>query len=111
MTDAAQRPLKVVLGLVWAQKDVYHATVSVTILDTCYVAGDLREGLPKGKVGVPETAYLTFDFTLKGGPCGQIVTTVHKTIDIKGPPGRTKATAYAVVNGQVVGEDTKDFPR
>jgi len=46
ITDAAKRPLKVVLGLVWAHDDVYRAKVSVTIVDTCYVAGDLQLGLP-----------------------------------------------------------------
>lgn len=110
--NAASRPLKVVLALKWKHNDIYEATVSVTVIDSCYEPGQLREGLPKGKVGIPEMEYLTFEFTHKSGKgCSDLVKTVSKTIEIKFSPAKSRATAFAVVNGDVVGEDTKPFPR
>ena len=112
MTDAAaKRPLKVVLDLKWNHKDIYDAKVSVTVIDSCYVPGNLHEGLPQGKVGIPEMEYLTFDFNHKGGICSDLVKTVDKTIQIKFSSAKPNATAFAVVNGEVVGQDTKPFPK
>ncbi len=111
MADNADYKLKVGLGLIWLRKDIYGAKVSVTILDTCYVAGDLKIGLPPGTVGVPEVEYLTFSFTHKDGPCGHIVQTVDKTIEIPFSTAKPNVTAFAVVNGKVAGQDTKPFPK
>lgn len=112
MPDAAKRPLKVALDLKWKQKDTYDATVSVTVIDSCYEPGTLHEGLPKGKVGIPEMEYLTFDFTHESGKaCSDLVKTVAKTIQVKFSPAKPNATAFAVVNGEVVGQDTKPFPK
>jgi hypothetical protein len=109
--DTAKRPLKVVLDLGWAHNDIYHAKVSVTVLDSCYAAGDLHLGLPSGEVGIPEMEYLTLELSHKGEICGQIVRTIDKTIDIKFSSAKPKVTAFAVVNGEVVGKDTKQFPK
>jgi hypothetical protein len=111
MTDAAKRPLKVVLALKWNHKDIYDAKVSVTVIDSCYVPGKLHEGLPNGKAGIPEMEYLTFDFTHKGGTCSDLVKTVDQTIQIKFSSVKPNATVFAVVNGEVAGQDTKPFPK
>ncbi|MFZ0480868.1 MAG: hypothetical protein WAL71_17135 [Terriglobales bacterium] len=111
MTDAAERSLKVVLTLAWAHDDVYHAKVSVTVIDSCYVPGNLHVGLPAGKAGIPEMEYLSFDFTHKGGICSDIVKTIDKTIDVRFSSAKPKVTAFAIVNGTVVGQDTKPFPK
>jgi|CZKK01.1.fsa_nt_gi hypothetical protein len=111
MPENAEYKLKVSLGLVWLRNNIYGAKVSVTILDTCYVAGDLKIGLPPGTVGVPEVEYLTFSFTHKDGPCGQIVQTVDKSIEVPFSTAKPKVTAFAVVNGKVAGQDTKPFPK
>jgi hypothetical protein len=112
MPEPAVRPLTVVLALSWKHNDIYDAKVSVTVLDSCYEPGKLHEGLPKGKVGIPEMEYLTFPFThVSGRACSDIVKTIDQTIQIKFSPAKPNATAYAVVNGEVVGQDTKPFPR
>ena len=111
MAADVKHTLKVVLGLIWDHKDIYDATVSVTITDSCYVPGDLKVGLPPGMVGVPEVEYLTFYFTHKGGICSDIVKTVNKTIQIPFSPAKPTATAFAVVNGKVAGQDSKPFPK
>jgi len=111
MADDVKHALKVSLGLVWLHGNVYGAKVSVTITDSCYVAGDLKVGLPPGMVGIPEVEYLTFSFTHKGGICGDIVVTVDKTIEVPFSSGKPTVTAFAVVNGKVAGQDTKLFPK
>jgi len=103
--------LKVQLALKWAHGNIYDATVSVTVTDSCYVAGDLRVGLPPGTLGVPEIEYLTFNFTLKSGPCSEIVKTEEKTIQISFSPAKPTVTAFAVVDGKVAGQDAKPFPK
>jgi hypothetical protein len=76
------------------------------------VPGKLHEGLPQGKVGIPEIEYLTFDFTHKEGvACSDLVKPIEETIQIKFSPAKPKATAFAVVNGEVVGQDTRPFPK
>jgi len=111
MASAAERPLKVVLELKWDHKDIYDAKVSVTVIDSCYVPGKLHEGLPPGEVGIPEMEYLTFPFTHKEGICSDIVRTIDQTIKIRFSAAKPKATAFATVNGKVVGHDTKPFPK
>lgn len=111
MTDSETRRLKVALALVWAGDDIYHATVSVTVTDSGYALGNLYVGIPVGKVGLAETEYLAFDFTHKEGVSGDLVKTIEKTIDLKFSPARPNVTAFAVVNGSVVGQDTKPFPK
>jgi len=111
MADNVEAKLHVSLALNWDHGNVYDAKVSVTILDTNYVQGDLNEGLPLGVVGVPETEYLTFNLTHKGGICGHIVQTVSKTTQIPFSAAKPNVTAFAVVNGEVVGQDTKPFPK
>jgi hypothetical protein len=111
MANIGVHALKVVLELKWAHGDVYDAKVSVTVTDSCYVAGDLKVKLPLGQVGIPEIEPLTFSFTHGGGPCSDIVKTVSKTIQVTFSAGKPTVTAYAVVNGEVVGQDTKPFPR
>ncbi len=65
MPEAVDHKLKVVLALKWNHGDIYDATVTVTVTDSCYVPGDLKIGLPPGTVGIPEIEYLTFSFTHK----------------------------------------------
>jgi hypothetical protein len=67
--------------------------------------------LPNGKAGIPEMEYLTFDFTHKGGTCSDLVKTVDQTIQIKFSSVKPNATVFAVVNGEVAGQDTKPFPK
>jgi hypothetical protein len=112
MTDAAKRPLKVALDLKWNHKDIYDAKVTVTVIDSCYVPEKLHEGLPQGKVGIPELEYLTFDFTHKTGTtCSDLVKPVSDTVQVRFSPAKPNATAFAVVNGEVVGQDTKPFQK
>lgn len=104
--------LDVALALKRSHDDVYDAKVSVTLPDGCYHAGKLRLGLPRGSMGIPEAQYLTFPFKHEeGAMCAQMVTTVSQTIRVTSNDAKPKATAYAVVNGQVAGSDTKPFPR
>lgn len=111
MADAKEQKLNVSLDLKWAHGNIYDAKVSVTITDSCYVPGDLKIGLPPGTVGIPEIEYLTFYFTYKPDGCLDVVKTVDKSIQLTFSPVKPKATAFAVVNGTVAGEDTKEFPR
>ena len=112
MADKTNFQLKVHLGLLWLQKNDYQATVSVQITDTCYHEVDLKVGLPPGTVGVPEILYLTYTFTHDSGKlCGDVVRTVKKSIKIQFSDATPTVTAYAVVNGQVAGSDTKLFPK
>lgn len=113
MSDAAKQSLKVALKLEWNHDDIFDATVSVTILDSCYKPGGLHEGLPKGRLGIPEMEYLTFDFThtSDGKGCTEPVKPIVKTIQVRSSSAKPNCTAFAVVNGEVVGEDTKPFPR
>jgi hypothetical protein len=111
MADAVNHQLKVSLTLKWDHGNIYDAKVAVTITDSCYIEGDLKLGLPPGTAGIPEIEYLTFSFTHKGGICSDITRTVEKTIQIPFSAAKPKATAYAVVNGKVAGQDTKPFPK
>ena len=109
---AAGDKLKVKLELKWTGGDAYDATVTVWITDSCYHEKDLKIGLPPGQVTIPEVEPLTFTLTHdEGKVCGDIDRPVMKTIQIPHSAGKSKATAFAVVNGKVVGEDTKEFPR
>ena len=110
MPDNGEHKLKVSLSLKWDHGDVYKATVTVTVTDSCYVPGELRHGLPSGTVGVPEVEYLTFDFT-HGGICSDIVKHIAKTIDVTLSPPNPKVTAFAAVNGNAAGADTTAFPQ
>jgi hypothetical protein len=103
--------LTVKLGLNWLQGNEYEATVAVTLTDSCYHEGDLTIGLPPGRTGIPEVEYLAFNFTHVGQICSDIVRTVEKSIQIPFSNAKPTATAFAVVNGKVAGEDTKPFPR
>jgi len=111
MADAADHKLKVVLALKWVRGNAYEAKVSVTVPDSCYIAGDLKVGLPPGMVGIPEIEYLTFDITHKSGPCSDVVRTLEKSIEITVSTAKRSVTAFAVVGGKVAGEDTKPVPR
>jgi hypothetical protein len=111
MVDDGEHKLNGSLALIWVHGNVYNAKVSVMITDSCYVQGGLELGLPSGTVGIPENEYLTFDFTHKGGICGQICMTVEKTIQIPFSAGKPNVTAFAVVTGKVAGQDTKPFPK
>jgi hypothetical protein len=103
--------LKVALDLKRSHDDVYDAKVSVTITDSCFYVGKLRLGLPWGTVGIPEVQYLTFPFTHEEGQvCGQMARTVSQTISVPFSDAKPKATAFAVVNGEVAGSDTQPFP-
>jgi hypothetical protein len=55
--------------------------------------------------------YLHFDFTHEGNECGQIVRNVSKSIMVKIPSVKRSVTAYAVVNGKVVGEAGAPIPK
>lgn len=111
MASNVEHKLKVSLALKWVRGNLYDAKVSVTVTDSCYVPGDLKVGLPPGRVGIPEFVYLTFSFTHKGGICSDIVKTVEKSIEIPISADKTHVTAFAVVNGEVAGDDTKPIPR
>jgi hypothetical protein len=103
--------LEVKLALKWLHGNEYEATVSVTLIDSCYHELDLKIGLPPGTVGVPEIEYLTYSFSHKGEICSDIVKTVKKSIQITFSTGKPTVTAFAAVNGQVAGSDSKPFPR
>jgi hypothetical protein len=111
MSNEAAHSLRVSLVLKWKHDNIYDAKVSVTLTDTCYMPGDLRIGLPPGTLGIPEIEYLTFSFTHKGGMCGQVVKTVDQSMEIPFSDGKPNVTAFAVVNGEVAGQDTKPFPK
>ena len=100
--------LKTALDLKKIHDDEYEAKVTVTITDTCYKEGPLKHGLPPGMAGIPETAYLTFDFVHEGEFCGQIVHDVTKTIKVSSA-GKRDVTVFVVVNGEIAGEATKPF--
>jgi hypothetical protein len=112
MADKANDKLKVQLTLKWLQGKDFEATVAVEITDSCYHEVDLKVGLPPGTVGVPEIEYLTYTFTHDTGKaCSDIVRTVKRSIKIVFSDAKPKVTAFAVVNGQVAGSDTKPFPK
>jgi hypothetical protein len=111
MAGTPDHQLKVVLALKWVRDSVYDAKVSVTVPDSCYVADDLKIGLPPGMVGIPEIEYLTFNITHKSGPCSDVVRTLEKSIEITLSAAKRSVTAFAVVAGKVAGEDTKLVPR
>jgi len=112
MAAAAEHKLKVNLELKWAGGDAYDATVTVTVIDSCYHEGELKVGLPPGQVAISEIQPLTFSFTHdEGKACSDLVKPVTKKIQIPHSAGKSKVTAFAVVNGKVAGEDTKEFPR
>jgi hypothetical protein len=109
---AAGDKLDVKLELKWTGGDAYDATVTVRIVDSCYHERELKIGLPPGQVTIPEIEALTFSFTHdEGKTCSDLVKPVTKKIQILHSAGKSKVTAFAVVNGKVVGEDTKEFPR
>ena len=61
---------------------------------------------------IPEIEPLTFTLTHdEGKACGDIDRPVAKKAQISHSAGKSKVTAFAVVSGKVVGEDTKEFPR
>ncbi len=99
------------IGMAWLHGDIYGIHVTVTTLDTCYVPGELKVGIPPGKVEDPDTEYLTFEFTHKDGPCGQIVSEKAKSIEVPFPKAKKNVKVYVVVNGQVAGEATTYFPK
>lgn len=109
---AAGDKLNVKLELKWTAGDTYDAEVAVEIKDSCYHEKGLTIGLPPGQVTIPEIEPLTFTFTHdEGKACGDIDRWVTGKIQIPHSAGKSKVTAFAVVNGRVVGEATKDFPR
>ena len=109
---AAGDKLNVTLALKWAGGDAYDAEVTVEIKDSCYHEKDLKIGLPPGQVAIPEIEPLTFPLTHdEGKACGDIDRLVTKKLQIPHSAGKTRVTAFAVVNGKVVGEDSKEFPR
>jgi hypothetical protein len=61
MPDTADHKLKVVLALKWVRGVDYDAKVSVTVPDSCYIAGDLKVGLAPSMIGISEIEYLTFN--------------------------------------------------
>jgi hypothetical protein len=112
MADKVNHKLKIQLALKWLQGKDYEATVAVEITDSCYHEVDLKVGLPPGTAGIPEIEYLTYTFTHDSGKaCSDIVKTVKKSIKIVFSDAKPRVTAYAVVNGQVAGSDTKPFPK
>ncbi len=105
-----EHALNIDLRLKWEHGDQYEATVNVETTDSCYKELALRAGLPPGTAGIPEIAYLTFEFSHEGERCGQIVRTVSKTHQVSSA-GKREVTAFVVVNGTKAGHVTKGFPR
>jgi hypothetical protein len=111
MANDATHKLKVKVSLKWVQGNEYEASVAVETLDSCYHEVDLKIGLPPGTLGIPEIEYLTFTFTHSGGICSDIVKTVTRKINVPFSAAKRSVTAYAVVNGKIVGEDTAPLPK
>jgi hypothetical protein len=99
------------LSLKWIHGSVYEATVTATILDTCYRIGELKIGLPHGVEGAPDIEYLTLNMTHEGKVCGDIAREVTRSIDIPSLAGKREVTAYTVLNGKVSGHLTKPVPK
>jgi hypothetical protein len=109
---ASDSKLAVQLKLKWLHDDVYESQVFVTLRDSCYHEVDLKVGLPPGTLGVPEVEYLSYALTYDlGKACSDVEKMVHKSIEIRHSGAKSRVTAFAVVNGKVVGEDSKSFPR
>jgi hypothetical protein len=112
MAEKLKYKLQVELTLKWLKGREYEATVAVEITDSCYHEVDLKVGLPPGTVGILEVEYLTYTLTHDSGKeCGAIARIVSKSIPIVFSDTKPKVTAFAVVNGQVAGSDTKPFPK
>jgi hypothetical protein len=77
-----------------------------------YKAKSIRHGLPKGKQGIPEIAFIVAEHSHEGGPCTEALRDIVQKIDGISSSGHPQGvTAFATVNGEVVGEDHKPFPR
>jgi hypothetical protein len=103
--------LKVTLHLHRIRGDEYGAKVTTHATDSCYKAKSIRHGLPEGKQGIPEIAYIVAELSHEGGPCTQALRDIVQSIDGISSAGHNQGvTAFAVVNGEVVGHDHKPYP-
>jgi hypothetical protein len=92
--------------------DEYGATVTTQATDTCYKAKSLRLGLPKGKVGIPEIAFITAELSHEGEVRGDLVHDIVQKIEgIRSDGHPEGVTAFVTVNGSVVGEAHQAYPR
>jgi hypothetical protein len=96
-------------------KDIYNATVTVTVPDTCYHEVGLMEGKPPGTPAQPATLYLSYEFTYdkpSGHLCAEPIHNVSRTFPVKLTPGIRYAIAYSVVNDKLAGATHRvPFPR
>jgi hypothetical protein len=104
--------LKVTLKLHHIRADEYGATVTTQATDTCYKAKSIRLGLPKGKVGLPEIAFITAELSHDGGVCGDLVHDIAQKIEGISSGGHPQGvTAFVTVNDSVAGETHQPFPQ
>ena len=94
------------------ETDNILATVSVVLPDTCYKAGELKQGNPTGEGILPLHYYLTLEVThTEGEMCGEMITTVTPTINLPYVIGFSGCTAFVTVNGVVAGSASKPLPQ
>lgn len=106
------KTLKLILKLHWIRGDEYGAKVVTEVTDSCYKPKTIRHGLPPGRQGVPEMAYLTAEFTHEGQICSDIVKKVTQEIEgIHSSGHPLGVTAFVLVNGEPAGEAHAQFPR
>jgi hypothetical protein len=104
--------LKVSLKLHWIRGDEYGASVTTQATDSCYKPRSIRHGLPKGEVGLPEIAFIVAELAHEGGPCTESLHDIVQKIDGIHSSGHAQGvTAFATVNGEIVGSDHQAFPR
>ncbi|MEM8962871.1 MAG: hypothetical protein AAGD38_15405 [Acidobacteriota bacterium] len=89
------------------QLDKIYDLLSVTLTPTsCYSGGPARVGLPPGYVVTPETVPVTLELRHRGSLCLQVITPVRHFlpgIKLGRDVGKTRVTAFAVLDGKVLG--------
>lgn len=98
------------LTLIQQGRDTYTLKSVTLTPNSCFYAGPARVGAPPGVVVLPEVLPVTLEIGLRRGPiCLQVITPVeHVLRGLKlGPEhGKSWVTAFAVLEGVVVGVST-----
>ena len=112
MSSTKTQQLKVRLQLEWIRADEYRAIVTTQATDSCYKGQSIRHGLPKGKQGIPEIAFIVAELSHEGGTCTEALRDIVQTIEGVHSGGHPQGvTAFATISGEVVGQDHQAFPR
>lgn len=98
------------LSLFQQGKDEYTLRSVTLTPNSCYYAGPARVGRPPGVIVLPEVLPVTLEIRRRSGPvCLQVITPVeHALRNLKLGPAQGKhwVTAFAVLDGLVVGSST-----